>query len=271
MGELFAAWSELANMQSTIDDDTSAYEPEGIPSDLREARALAKADFEHACSLLPQFDGREDLIVAGERSLMNEMMCLVREEQLLRKVDMVEGCAEEHEEGAGRCSTTTWVGCGAEVRSRHRGGMAGGVSGFGGADGGIDRVGFGNRGGFGGGREVASEVAEVASEVAEGRASCVAQYGHIARDCPLSMENQQQQPAPGFSAWQGGDAGVAGTGATAACAGTGAECTAAAAPTTGRNQGRRQDLSDDGGKSLPSLFGSSDDERVMVARWALTS
>ena len=88
VGELFAAWSELANMQSTIDDDTSAYEPEGIPSDLREAWALAKADFEHACSLLPQFDGREDLIVAGERSLMNEMMSLVREEQLLRKVDM---------------------------------------------------------------------------------------------------------------------------------------------------------------------------------------
>ena len=65
-----------------------------------------------------------------------------------------------------------------------------------------------------------------------------------------------------FSAWQGGDAGVAGTGATAACAGTGADCTAAAAPASSRRQGRWQELSDDGDRSLPDLFVSSDDESV---------
>ena len=37
VGELFAVWSEVANIQSTIDDDTSAYELDGIASDLREA------------------------------------------------------------------------------------------------------------------------------------------------------------------------------------------------------------------------------------------
>ena len=66
----------------------------------------------------------------------------------------------------------------------------------------------------------------------------------------------------GFSTWQGGDAGVAGTDAAAACAGTGANCTAAAAPASSRRQGRWQELSDDGDRSLPDLFVSSDDESV---------
>ena len=209
MGELFAAWSELANMQSTIDDDTSAYEPEGIPSDLREARALAKADFGHACSLLPQFDGREDLIVAGERSLMNEMMSLVREEQLLRKVDMSKVVRKSMKKVRDMFNDNMGRLWSRGSRSRHRGGMAGGVSGFVGVDGGIDRVGFGNRGGFGGGR---GGFGGGRGGFGGGRGPCFVcgTVGHIARDCPLSWSNQQQQPAPAFQhgraaipGWQG--------------------------------------------------------------------
>ena len=175
---------------------------------------------------------------------------------------LVGGRAEEHEEGA------------VDVQRQHVSDVEPRsfatavavwpvVQWFGGADGGLDRVVFGNRGGFGGGRgEVVSEVAEVASEVAEARcASRVARWTHRS-GLPAVDPEPAAATGSGFSPWQGGDAGVAGTGATAACAGTGAECTAAAAPTTGRNQGRRQDLSDDGGKSLPDLFVSSDDESV---------
>ena len=139
-------------MQSTIDDGTTAYEPEGIPPDLRQARALAKADFEHACSLLPQFDGREDLIIAGERSLMNEMMPLVREEQLLRKVDMVKVVKKSMKKVRGMFNDNMGRHWNRIRNQGNRGGMAGGAGVFGGADGGADRVGLGNRGGFGGGR-----------------------------------------------------------------------------------------------------------------------
>ena len=46
---------------------TSAYKPEGIADDLKEARALLKRDFEHACALIPQqFEGREELIETRE-------------------------------------------------------------------------------------------------------------------------------------------------------------------------------------------------------------
>ena len=88
MGELFAAWSEVANIQSHIDTNTSAFKLEGIADDLKEGQAALKKNFEHACSLIPpQFEGREDLIKTGEQSLMNKMMCMVRKETLLQKVD----------------------------------------------------------------------------------------------------------------------------------------------------------------------------------------
>ena len=74
-------------MQSTIDSSTSAYEPDGVAKDPKDAPAQLRGDLEHACSLLPEFEGKDDLAAAGERSLMSEMVAMVREEPLLRQVD----------------------------------------------------------------------------------------------------------------------------------------------------------------------------------------
>ena len=201
VGELFAAWSEVANIQSRIDDNTSAYEPEGIADVLKEARALLKQDFEHACALLPpQFEGREDLIETGERSLMNEMMCMVRKETLLRKVDwsdVVRRSMNKVRSMFNDNMSRMWN------RGRNRGGrgnVAGGLGGSGGADGGVDRTVLRNRGAFEGGRG-GGGFGGGRGNFGGGRGpmcfTC-GTYGHIARDCPLSLPNQQQQPAQGF-------------------------------------------------------------------------
>ena len=152
MGELFAAWSEVANIQSRIDTNTSAYEPEGIADDLKEARATLKKDFEHACSLIPpQFEGREELIETGERSLINEMMSLVRRETLLRKVDWTEVVRKSMTKVRSMFNdnmSRLWY----RNRQSGRGNVIGGHGGSGSADGGADFVAFSNRGNFGGGR-----------------------------------------------------------------------------------------------------------------------
>ena len=140
---------------------------------------------------------------------MNEMMSLVREEQLLRKVDMVKVVKKSMKKVRGMFNDNMgrhWN----RVRNRgNRGGMAGGAGVFGGADGGADRVGFGNRGGFGGGR---GAVGGGRGGFGGGRGPCFVCgiHGHIARDCLLSWNNQQQQPAPAFQhgraampGWQG--------------------------------------------------------------------
>ena len=200
VGELFAAWSEVANMQSTIDDHSSAYEPDGIADDLKEARALLKRDFEHACSLIPQnFEGREELIETGERSLMNEMMCLVRRESLLRKVDWSEVVRKSMTKVRSMFNdnmSRMWY----RGRRGGRGNGAGGFIGSGGADGGLDRTVFGNRGNFGGGRGGGGFGSGRGNFRGGQGPMCFTcgMYGHIARDCPMSIPNQQQHQAQGF-------------------------------------------------------------------------
>ena len=212
VGELFAAWSEVANIQCTIDDNSSAYEPDGIPDDLRHARALVKQDFEHACSLIPQqFEGREELIITGERSLMNEMTCMVREKSLIRKVDWSDVVRKSMRKVRSMFTDNMSRGWHRGRGRNGRGNMAGGLGGSGGADGGFDWTMLGNRGGFGGGR-YGGGLGGGRGGKGGGKGPCFicGMYGHISRDCPQSIMNQQQQPAQAFGhgraaipGWQG--------------------------------------------------------------------
>ena len=191
-------------MQSTIDTNTSAYEPDGIAKDLKDARAQLGADFEHACNLLSEFDGKDDLVAAGERSLMTEMVSMVRKEPLLRQVDWfkvvqksMEKVRSMFQENIGRLWSRGRGNRGG------RGGADGGYGGRGGADGGWSAGGgYGNRGGFGGGRGGGGR-----GGGGKGPCFTCGLFGHIAWDCPMGINAVQQQAFPfgraAMPVWQG--------------------------------------------------------------------
>jgi hypothetical protein len=98
VSEFFASLADLANIQSTVDTQRKAYEPEGVAADIREAREQAAGDFKQACSLIPEHEEKQGLVETAERLFINQLVKLHRRKRLVRQLqfsDMVDNAMSE--------------------------------------------------------------------------------------------------------------------------------------------------------------------------------
>jgi hypothetical protein len=94
---LFAAWLDLANIQSEFDVSPASYAPTGVPRLLSDARRQLHDDFKLACRMLPEHFGRSDTVSAAEKILINNMVQLSRSKILVREMDFHKMCNKSME------------------------------------------------------------------------------------------------------------------------------------------------------------------------------
>ena len=94
VAELFSAWSDLANIQSMVDEDKEAYEPDGIARDLREVRLQLMGDLQQAFGLLPESSRKVGIMESAEKLLVNELISRFRKKALLRELDLFEAASK---------------------------------------------------------------------------------------------------------------------------------------------------------------------------------
>ena len=94
VAELFSAWSDLANIQSMVDEDKEAYEPDGLARDLREVRLQLMGDLQQAFGLLPESNKKVGIMESAEKLLVNELVSRFRKKALLRELDLFEAASK---------------------------------------------------------------------------------------------------------------------------------------------------------------------------------
>ena len=172
ISEFFASLADLANIQSSIDKKQSAYRPEGVATEVREAREQLMGDFKQACSLLPDHEEKQGLIETGERLLVNALVKFHRSERLVRKLNlfaMVDKAMVEVRKFFHKNMPKVWVKSSGDKYGTGRGGGKG--KGF--------------DGGRGGRR---------------GPCYTCGSFGHLARDCLLGATTTMGR-GKGASSW----------------------------------------------------------------------
>jgi hypothetical protein len=171
--ELFAAWSDMANVQSEHDESAKAsvYAPSGLPRRLADARRQLQEDFKLACRMFPEGPAQEALVLSAERMLLNFMVQQSRSEVLVRKMDLFKMGTKAMEKVRDFASKQVYKG----VKEASR------TDGWRYQDGKGKDNWWGSKGGTGGGK------GGKGGEVDHSHIKCYncQQFGHYSDQCPL--------------------------------------------------------------------------------------
>lgn len=178
--ELFAAWSDMANVQSEHDESAKAsvYAPSGLPRRLADARRQLQEDFKLTCRMFPEGPAQEALVLSAERMLLNFMVQQSRSEVLVRKMDLFKMGTKAMEKVRDFASKQVYKG----VKEASR------IDGWRYQEGKGKDNWWGSKGGKGGGKGGKS------GEVDNSHIKCYncQQFGHYSDQCPLRGGGSQE-------------------------------------------------------------------------------